>query len=116
MKALDQGRLIVSLLFLESFLLQVCGPSGARLNSKDPLPAIASREEVEATKNHILEAFYPISPTIDLQECNVYDVEDNTGKCHSLISPGSEEMRDALFPEERSILNTVCLAPHTHFS
>ncbi|XP_042853215.1 39S ribosomal protein L37, mitochondrial isoform X2 [Panthera tigris] len=62
----------------ESFLLQVRGSSGARLNTKDPLPAIASKEEVEATKNHVLETFYPISPTIDLQECNVYDVKDNT--------------------------------------
>ncbi|XP_053432269.1 39S ribosomal protein L37, mitochondrial [Nycticebus coucang] len=63
----------------ESVLLQVRGFSGARLSAKDPLSPIASREEVEATKNHVLETFYPISPTIDLQECNVYDVEDNIG-------------------------------------
>ncbi|XP_008581444.1 PREDICTED: 39S ribosomal protein L37, mitochondrial [Galeopterus variegatus] len=63
----------------ESILLQVRGSSGARLSAKDPLPPIASREEVEATENHVLETFYPISPTIDLQECNVYDVKDDTG-------------------------------------
>lgn len=65
---------------LESLLLQVHGTSGARLNAKDPLPPIASREEVEATKDHVLETFYPISPTIGLLECNVYDEKDDTGK------------------------------------
>nr|KAF6379424.1 mitochondrial ribosomal protein L37 [Myotis myotis] len=63
----------------ESILLQVDGISGTRLNAKDPLPPIASREEVEATKNHVLETFYPISPTIGLQESNVYDEKDDTG-------------------------------------
>ncbi|XP_077005669.1 large ribosomal subunit protein mL37 [Tamandua tetradactyla] len=63
----------------ESILLQVRGSGGTRLSAKDPLPPIASREEVEATKNHVLETFYPISPTINLQECNVYDVKDDTG-------------------------------------
>lgn len=63
----------------ESLLLQVRGSSGAIMRAKDPLPTIASREEVEATKSHVLETFYPISPTIDLQKCHVYDMEDNTG-------------------------------------
>ncbi|KAM6217601.1 large ribosomal subunit protein mL37 [Rhynchocyon petersi] len=63
----------------ESTLLQVRGASGTRLHAKDPLPAIVSGERVEATKNHVLETFYPISPFIDLQECSVYDVKDNTG-------------------------------------
>lgn len=39
---------------------------------------------MEATKNHVLETFYPISPTMGLQECNVYDVNDDTGKYQSL--------------------------------
>ena len=64
----------------ESTVIQVHGSSGTQLNAKDPLPPIASREEVEATKNHVLETFYPISPTISLQECHIYDVNDNTGK------------------------------------
>lgn len=63
----------------ESILFQVRGTSGARLNAKDPLPPIASREEVEATKDHVLETFYPISPTMGLQECNIYDEKDDTG-------------------------------------
>ncbi|XP_048207342.1 39S ribosomal protein L37, mitochondrial [Perognathus longimembris pacificus] len=63
----------------ESVLLQIRGTSGTRLSTKDPLPTIAPREEVEATKSHVLETFYPISPTIDLQECNVYDVKEDTG-------------------------------------
>ncbi|XP_021490964.1 large ribosomal subunit protein mL37 [Meriones unguiculatus] len=63
----------------ESLLLQVRGTSGAILSAKDPLPTIASPEEVEATRSHVLENFYPISPTIDLQECHVYDVKDDSG-------------------------------------
>lgn len=46
------------------------------------VPLISSREEVEATKNYVLETFYPQPPPpppTDLQECNVYDVEDGTG-------------------------------------
>lgn len=63
----------------ESLLLQVRGTSSTMLSAKDPLPPIASREEVEATRSHVLETFYPISPTIDLQECHVYEVKDDTG-------------------------------------
>ena len=48
-------------------------------NIYNSMPPIASREEVEATKNHVLETFYPISPTISLQECHIYDVNDDTG-------------------------------------
>ncbi|KAK2107332.1 39S ribosomal protein L37, mitochondrial [Saguinus oedipus] len=66
-------------LLMKSLLLQVRGFIETQLNTKDRLPTIASREEVEATKNHVLETFYPISPTIDLHECNVYDVKDHTG-------------------------------------
>uniref|UniRef100_A0A2K6T459 Large ribosomal subunit protein mL37 n=1 Tax=Saimiri boliviensis boliviensis TaxID=39432 RepID=A0A2K6T459_SAIBB len=65
--------------FSRSLLLQARGFIDTQLNTKDPLPTIASREEVEATKNHVLETFYPISPTIDLYECNVYDGKDHTG-------------------------------------
>lgn len=65
---------------LESILLRVHGPSGSRLYSKDPLPPIASKEEVEATRSHVFETFYPISPTLGLQECNIYDTEDDTGE------------------------------------
>ncbi|KAL0613114.1 39S ribosomal protein L37, mitochondrial [Plecturocebus cupreus] len=61
-------------------LLQGHGSSGAHPEcQRSSAPPISSREEVEATENHVLETFYPISPTADLQECNVYDVKNDTG-------------------------------------
>ena len=75
----------------ESTVIQVHGSSGTQLNAKDPLPPIASREEVEATKNHVLETFYPISPTISLQECHIYDVNDEVPAGYILI-PFKEEL------------------------
>ncbi|KAK2493394.1 hypothetical protein MC885_014900 [Smutsia gigantea] len=87
----------------ESVLFQVRGSSGVQLNAKDPLPPIASREEVEATKNHVLETFYPISPTIDLQECSVYDVQDDTGFRQGYTYP---------YPHTLYFLETANLRPH----
>ncbi|KAI6064047.1 39S ribosomal protein L37, mitochondrial [Aix galericulata] len=63
----------------ESFLLQVRGLNGILLNSVAPIPPVASEEEILATKEHVLETFYPISPTIDLQEVNVYRELNDTG-------------------------------------
>ncbi|XP_025960776.2 large ribosomal subunit protein mL37 [Dromaius novaehollandiae] len=63
----------------ESFLLQVRGLNGILLNSMAPIPPVASRDEVVATEEHALETFYPIAPTIDLQEVNVYRELDDTG-------------------------------------
>ncbi|XP_062437570.1 large ribosomal subunit protein mL37 [Rhea pennata] len=63
----------------ESFLLQIRGLNGILLNSEAPIPPVASKEEVAATEEHALETFYPISPTIDLQEVNVYRELDDTG-------------------------------------
>uniref|UniRef100_A0A4W5M6Q2 Mitochondrial ribosomal protein L37 n=1 Tax=Hucho hucho TaxID=62062 RepID=A0A4W5M6Q2_9TELE len=37
------------------------------LKSMAPLPVLAGEEEVKSTADHVLETFYPISPTIDLQ-------------------------------------------------
>ncbi|XP_027952412.1 39S ribosomal protein L37, mitochondrial-like, partial [Eumetopias jubatus] len=87
----------------ESFLLQVRGSSGARLNTKDPLPTVASKEEVEATENHVLETFYPIAPTVDLQECSVYDVEDSTGFQEGYPYP---------YPHTLYFLESANLRPH----
>lgn len=70
------------------------------------MPTIASREEVEATKNHVLETFYPISPVIDLHESNVYDVKDDTGEDQCLGLLGSVGEKDMLFLEEKDILRT----------
>lgn len=87
----------------ESVLLQVRGTSGTRLSAKDPLPPIASREEVEATRDHVLETFYPISPVIDLQECNVYDVKDDTGFQEGYPYP---------YPHTLYFLEKASLRPH----
>ncbi|XP_058159510.1 large ribosomal subunit protein mL37 [Dasypus novemcinctus] len=87
----------------ESILLQVRGLSGVRLNAKDPLPPVASREEVQATKDHVLETFYPISPTIDLQECNVYHMKDDTGFQEGYPYP---------YPHTLYFLETAAIRPH----
>ncbi|NXJ76983.1 RM37 protein, partial [Trogon melanurus] len=64
----------------ESILLQVRGLNGILVNSVAPIPPVASEEEILATKEHVLETFYPIAPTIDLQEVNVYRELNDTGK------------------------------------
>ncbi|NXG56709.1 RM37 protein, partial [Hemiprocne comata] len=64
----------------ESILLQVRGLNGILMNSMAPIPPVASKEEILATEEHVLETFYPISPTIDLQEVNVYKELNDTGK------------------------------------
>ncbi|XP_039929177.1 large ribosomal subunit protein mL37 [Hirundo rustica] len=63
----------------ESILLQVRGLGGILMNSMTPIPPVASKEEILATKEHVLETFYPIAPTIDLQEVNVYKELNDTG-------------------------------------
>ncbi|NXX15276.1 RM37 protein, partial [Podargus strigoides] len=63
----------------ESALLQVRGLNGILMNSMAPIPPVATKEEILATKEHVLETFYPISPTIDLQEVNVYQELNDTG-------------------------------------
>nr|XP_009681626.1 PREDICTED: 39S ribosomal protein L37, mitochondrial [Struthio camelus australis] len=63
----------------ELFFLQVRGLNGILLNSMAPIPPVASKDEVVATEEHTLETFYPISPTIDLQEVIVYRELDDTG-------------------------------------
>lgn len=60
-------------------LFQIRGQNGFLLNSMTPLPALAGQEEVRATADHVLETFYPISPTIDLQCTHVYDQKSSTG-------------------------------------
>ncbi|XP_027554809.1 39S ribosomal protein L37, mitochondrial [Neopelma chrysocephalum] len=63
----------------ESILLQVRGLNGILMNSMAPIPPVASKEEILATKEHVLETFHPILPTIDLQEVNVYKELNDTG-------------------------------------
>ncbi|XP_051657461.1 39S ribosomal protein L37, mitochondrial [Manacus candei] len=63
----------------ESVLLQIRGLNGILMNSMAPIPPVASKEEILATKEHVLETFHPILPTIDLQEVNVYKELNDTG-------------------------------------
>lgn len=58
---------------------QVRGQNGFLLNSTSPLPAVAGDEEIRSTSDHVLETFYPISPTIDLQCAQVYQLQNHTG-------------------------------------
>ncbi|XP_035643762.1 39S ribosomal protein L37, mitochondrial [Oncorhynchus keta] len=60
-------------------LFQVRGQNGLLLNSMAPLPVLAGKEEVQSTADHVLETFYPISPTIDLQSVQVYEEQNHTG-------------------------------------
>lgn len=60
-------------------LFQVRGKNGILLNSVSPLPAVAGKEEVASTADYVLETFYPISPTIDLQLTHVYQEKSHTG-------------------------------------
>ncbi|XP_059200254.1 39S ribosomal protein L37, mitochondrial [Centropristis striata] len=58
-------------------LLQVRGENGFLHSSMDPLPVVSGREEVASTADHQLETFYPVSPTIDLQQTHVYKEDVN---------------------------------------
>nr|XP_015210801.1 PREDICTED: 39S ribosomal protein L37, mitochondrial isoform X2 [Lepisosteus oculatus] len=60
-------------------LFQVRGQNGLLLNSSSPLPVIAGTEEVLGTEQHVLDTFYPISPTIDLQRVHVCQEKSHTG-------------------------------------
>lgn len=53
-------------------LFQIRGQNGILHNCMDPLPELSGKQEVAETANHMLETFYPISPTIDLQKVQVY--------------------------------------------
>ncbi|CAN9502973.1 unnamed protein product [Ophioblennius macclurei] len=53
-------------------LFQVRGRNGLLHSSMDPLPEVFGKDEVHGTTDHVLDTFYPISPTIDLQRANVY--------------------------------------------
>ncbi|KAF4076307.1 hypothetical protein AMELA_G00212970 [Ameiurus melas] len=58
---------------------QVRGQNGFLLSSTTPLPAVAGDEEIRSTSDNLLETFYPISPTIDLQCAHVYQLRNHTG-------------------------------------
>ncbi|XP_044075909.1 39S ribosomal protein L37, mitochondrial isoform X2 [Siniperca chuatsi] len=58
-------------------LFQIRGQNGLLLNCMDPLPEVSGKQEVGDTADHVLETFYPVSPTIDLQKVHVYKEEVN---------------------------------------
>ncbi|XP_039998622.1 39S ribosomal protein L37, mitochondrial [Xiphias gladius] len=58
-------------------LLQIRGQNGLLHNCMDPLPEVSGKQEVADTADHVLETFYPVSPTIDLQKVHVYREEVN---------------------------------------
>lgn len=58
-------------------LLQIRGENGILHSCMDPLPEVSGKQEVGDTADHILETFYPISPTIDLQKIHMYKEEVN---------------------------------------
>lgn len=45
----------------------------------NPIQPVASKDEILATENYTLETFYPILPTVDLQDVNVYEEKNDTG-------------------------------------
>lgn len=53
-------------------LLQIRGQNGLLHNCMDPLAEVSGKQEVADTADHVLESFYPVSPTIGLQKIHVY--------------------------------------------
>ncbi|XP_030607940.1 large ribosomal subunit protein mL37 [Archocentrus centrarchus] len=89
-------------------LFQIRGQNGLLHNSMDPLPEVSGKQEVADTADHILDTFYPVSPTIDLQKVHVYKEEVNcTGfrgdypypHAHTLYFLESVDPRCKLHPE-----------------
>ncbi|TKS80393.1 39S ribosomal protein L37, mitochondrial [Collichthys lucidus] len=58
-------------------LFQIRGQNGLLHNCMDPLPEVSGKQEVSDTVDHIVETFYPVSPTIDLQKVHVYKEDVN---------------------------------------
>uniref|UniRef100_A0A8C6SY44 Large ribosomal subunit protein mL37 n=1 Tax=Neogobius melanostomus TaxID=47308 RepID=A0A8C6SY44_9GOBI len=90
-------------------LFQIRGQNGLLCTSMDPLPALSEAQQVEETAEHTLESFYPVSPTIDLQQVNVYHQHMNsTGfregypypHAHTLYFDDPKSPRCTLRPEQ----------------
>lgn len=68
-------------------LFQIRGQNGLLHNSMDPLPEVSGKQDVSDTVDHIVETFYPVSPTIDLQKVHVYKEDVNClGEESSLVT------------------------------
>lgn len=59
-------------------LFQIRGMNGLLYTCMDPLPAASGKQEITDTADYVLETFYPVSPTIDLQKVHVYNEEVNS--------------------------------------
>ncbi|XP_072429841.1 large ribosomal subunit protein mL37 [Chiloscyllium punctatum] len=88
----------------ESDLFRISGLNGILLSSKQPLPTGAGKEEILSTKSYVLPTFYPISPNIDLQQTNIYQIHNDTG------------FRDGYpFPHAHTLYFTECSAHTARF-
>lgn len=90
-------------------LFQIRGLNGLLQNCMDPLPEVSGKQEVGDTADHVLETFYPVSPSIDLQKVHVYKEEANcTGfrddypypHAHTLYFLEGADARCKLRPEQ----------------
>ncbi|XP_072298054.1 large ribosomal subunit protein mL37 [Eucyclogobius newberryi] len=90
-------------------LFQIRGLNGLLSTCMDPLPVQSEAQDVDDTKQHVLETFYPVSPTIDLQQVNVYHQEKNcTGfregypypHAHTLFFHDQKSLRCTLRPDQ----------------
>ena len=62
---------------LDNDAIQVRGRPGMILTSKNPLPVLASQDEINQTVDVPLESFYPLAPTIDLRSSTIYKEDYN---------------------------------------
>lgn len=67
-------------LFPGEDVFQVRGQNGLLLNSMTSLPVVAGQKQIQSTADQALETFYPIAPTIDLQNTHVYQEKNDTGQ------------------------------------
>ncbi|XP_069029380.1 large ribosomal subunit protein mL37 isoform X1 [Embiotoca jacksoni] len=90
-------------------LFQIRGQNGLLHTSMDPLPEVSGKQEVSDTADHMLETFYPVSPSIDLQKVHVYKEEVNCSgfradypypHAHTLYLLESADARYKLRPEQ----------------
>ncbi|XP_072049848.1 large ribosomal subunit protein mL37-like [Amphiura filiformis] len=87
-------------------------PHALLMTSKNPLPALVDQEEVAASKDYELPSFYPISPTIDLIETNIYKGDNFTGfqdgypfpHAHTLFMLNTKWQTDHTFLVSRGIM------------
>lgn len=73
-RRVQENMPLVSLVNRGGDLIQIRRNTDFILSSKTRLPAIASEEEINQTEEHKFLDMYPLFPTIDLKEENIYDL------------------------------------------